>query len=209
MVEDDQGMSAPGSLNASTTPISTLGRGLVFHGASDPVPACGKELCQSFINSIQAEDPTPRFYHFHSSFVEARMHFKEHPEEYEGMSMTQVQDAFKGEGQCCARRRRPAQGHALRNGQRLRLVQQQLLGGPFPKLAMRVLRNVKFTGDNRVSQEELGDAQIRAGIPAQAGLRRRRVPEGYPDEVKNTSTTWFSSAPMPTMPRSSSAAAKP
>ena len=107
-------------------------------------PRVEKELCQSFINSIQAEDPTPRFYHFHSSFVEARLHFQEHPEEYEGVSMTQIRDAFKVKGSVAHDVRRLAQGSCLAQCQRLRLVQQQLLGGPFPQ-----------AGDARAAQREV------------------------------------------------------
>ena len=61
-------------------------------------PAVEQELCQRFIDSILAEDLRPRFYHLHGSFVEARKHFKEHPEEYEGRSLTQIWDAFKIKG---------------------------------------------------------------------------------------------------------------
>jgi non-lysosomal glucosylceramidase len=38
-------------------------------------PKIEQELCQRFVDSILVEDLSQRFYHFHSSFVEARKHF--------------------------------------------------------------------------------------------------------------------------------------
>ena len=61
-------------------------------------PEVEKDLCQAFIDSINAVDPTPRWYHFHASFVAAQLHFKEHHEEYEGESLTQIRDDFKTKG---------------------------------------------------------------------------------------------------------------
>jgi uncharacterized protein (DUF608 family) len=45
-------------------------------------PDIERELCQSFINSIERENTKERYYHYHASFVEARKHFEEYPEEY-------------------------------------------------------------------------------------------------------------------------------
>ena len=38
------------------------------------------------------------FYHLHSSFVEARKHYYDYPEDYEDEPMTQIRDAFKVKG---------------------------------------------------------------------------------------------------------------
>jgi hypothetical protein len=77
-------------------------------------PEVEEELCQSFVDSILAEDPTPRFYHYHSSFIEARKHFRDHPEEYEGESMTQIRGAFKVKGSVAHDVGAMPKGHALR-----------------------------------------------------------------------------------------------
>ena len=109
-------MSAHGSLSASTTRTS-IPSDVDWYSMVLLIlfPRVEKELCQGFIDSIQAEDPTPRFYHFHSSFVEARKHFQEHPEEYEGTSMTQIRDAFKIKGSVAHDLGALPKGHALRN----------------------------------------------------------------------------------------------
>ena len=149
-------------------------------------PRVEKELCQSFINSIQAEDPTPRFYHFHSSFVEARMHFKEHPEEYEGMSMTQVQDAFKVKGSVAHDVGALPKGHALRNVSDYAWYNNNYWVDLFPKLAMRVLRNVKFTGDIEFLKKNWETLKFGLESLLKQDYDGDGVPEGYPDEVKNT-----------------------
>jgi len=78
-------------------------------------PNIERELCQRFIDSILAEDLTPRYYHIHASFVEARKHFQEHPEEYKGKSLTQIRDAFKIKGSVAHDLGALPKGHALRN----------------------------------------------------------------------------------------------
>ena len=149
-------------------------------------PRVEKELCQSFINSIQAEDPTPRFYHFHSSFVEARMHFKEHPEEYEGMSMTRVRDAFKVKGSVAHDVGALPKGHALRNVSDYAWYNNNYWVDLFPKLAMRVLRNVKFTGDIEFLKKNWETLKFGLESLLKQDYDGDGVPEGYPDEVKNT-----------------------
>ena len=149
-------------------------------------PRVEKELCQSFINSIQAEDPTPRFYHFHSSFVEARMHFQEHPEEYEGMSMTQIRDAFKVKGSVAHDVGALPKGHALRNVSDYAWYNNNYWVDLFPKLAMRVLRNVKFTGDIEFLKKNWETLKFGLESLLKQDYDGDGVPEGYPDEVKNT-----------------------
>ena len=149
-------------------------------------PRVEKELCQSFINSIQAEDPTPRFYHFHSSFVEARMHFKEHPEEYDGMSMTQIRDAFKVKGSVAHDVGALPKGHALRNVSDYAWYNNNYWVDLFPKLAMRVLRNVKFTGDIEFLKKNWETLKFGLASLLKQDHDGDGVPEGYPDEVKNT-----------------------
>jgi uncharacterized protein (DUF608 family) len=149
-------------------------------------PAVEKELCQSFIDSIQAEDPTPRFYHFHSSFVEARMHFEEHPEEYEGMSMTQIRDVFKVKGSVAHDVGALPKGHALRNVSDYAWYNNNYWVDLFPKLVMRVLRNVKFTGDVEFLKKNWETLKFGLESLLKLDYDGDGVPEGYPDEVKNT-----------------------
>jgi uncharacterized protein (DUF608 family) len=149
-------------------------------------PRVEKELCQSFINSIQAEDPTLRFYHFHSSFVEARKHFQEHPEEYEGMSLTQIRDAFKVKGSVAHDVGALPKGHALRNVSDYAWYNNNYWVDLFPKLVMRVLRNVKFTGDLEFLKKNWETLKFGLESLLKQDYDGDGVPEGYPDEVKNT-----------------------
>ncbi len=149
-------------------------------------PRVEKELCQSFIDSIQAEDPTPRFYHFHSSFVEARKHFQEHPEEYEGISMTQIRDAFKVKGSVAHDVGALPKGHALRNVSDYAWYNNNYWVDLFPKLVMRVLRNVKFTGDIEFLKKNWETLKFGLESLLKQDYDGDGVPEGYPDEVKNT-----------------------
>jgi hypothetical protein len=149
-------------------------------------PRVEMELCQSFIDSILAEDPTPRFYHYHSSFVEARKHFQEHPEEYEGESMTQVRDAFKVKGSVAHDVGAMPKGHPLRNVSDYAWYNNNYWVDLFPKLAMRVLRNVKFTGDVDFLRKNWETLKFGFESLLQLDFDDDGVPEGYPDEVKNT-----------------------
>jgi uncharacterized protein (DUF608 family) len=149
-------------------------------------PRVEKELCQSFIDSIQAEDPTPRYYHYHSSFVEARKHFQEHPEEYEGASMTQVRDAFKVKGSVAHDLGALPKGNALRNVSDYAWYNNNYWVDLFPKLAARVLRNVKFTGDVNFLKKNWETLKFGLDSLLKLDFDGDGVPEGYPDEVKNT-----------------------
>jgi uncharacterized protein (DUF608 family) len=149
-------------------------------------PRVEKELCQSFINSIQAEDATPRFYHFHSSFVEARMHYQQHPEEYEDVSMTQICDAFKVKGSVAHDVGALPKGHALRNVSDYAWYNNNYWVDLFPKLVMRVLRNVKFTGDIEFLRKNWETLKFGLESLLKQDYDGDGVPEGYPDEVKNT-----------------------
>src|SRR4030065_131584 len=61
-------------------------------------PDVEREICQRVIDSIKDENLTERYYHTHASFAEARQHFMEHPEEYEGTSLTHVKAPTKIKG---------------------------------------------------------------------------------------------------------------
>jgi uncharacterized protein (DUF608 family) len=149
-------------------------------------PRVEKDLCQGFIDSIRAEDPSPRWYHFHASFVEARNHFQEHPEEYEGESMTQIRDAFKTRGSVAHDLGAMPKGHPLRNVSDYAWYNNNYWVDLFPKLAMRVLRNVKFTGDLDFLRQNWETLKFGLESLLQLDFDDDGLPEGYPDEVKNT-----------------------
>jgi uncharacterized protein (DUF608 family) len=149
-------------------------------------PRVEKDLCQGFIDSIQAEDPTPRYYHYHASFVEARKHFEEHPDEYEGKSLTQIRDAFKTKGSVAHDLGAMPKGHPLRNVSDYAWYNNNYWVDLFPKLAMRVLRNVKFTGDMEFLQKNWATLQFGLDSLLKLDFDGDGIPEGYPEEVKNT-----------------------
>lgn len=149
-------------------------------------PKVEKDLCQGFIDSILAEDPTPRFYHLHASFVDARKHYEEHPEAYEGVSMTQIRDAFKTKGSVAHDLGAMPKGHPLRNVSDYAWYNNNYWVDLFPKLMMRVLRNVKFTGDMDFLRQNWDTLKFGLEALLQLDFDDDGIPEGYPDEVKNT-----------------------
>ncbi|HLX96855.1 MAG TPA: GH116 family glycosyl hydrolase [Verrucomicrobiae bacterium] len=149
-------------------------------------PRVEKDLCQGFVDSILAEDPTPRFYHQHASFIEARKHYLEHPEEYEGVSMTQIRDAFKTKGSVAHDLGAMPKGHPLRNVSDYAWYNNNYWVDLFPKLMMRVLRNVKFTGDIDFLRQNWKTLKFGLESLLQLDFDDDGLPEGYPDEVKNT-----------------------
>jgi uncharacterized protein (DUF608 family) len=149
-------------------------------------PKIEKDLCQGFIDSIQAEDPTPRWYHHHASNVEARKHFQEHPEAYEGVSMTQIRDAFKTKGSVAHDLCAMPKGHPLRNVSDYAWYNNNYWVDLYPKLAMRVLRNVKFTGDIEFLEKNWETLKFGLDSLLTLDFDDDGLPEGYPEDVKNT-----------------------
>jgi len=149
-------------------------------------PNIERELCQRFIDSILAEDLTPRYYHIHASFVEARKHFQEHPEEYKGKSLTQIRDAFKIKGSVAHDLGALPKGHALRNVSDYAWYNNNYWVDLFPKLALRVLRNVKFLGDTDFLKKNWRTLKFGFEFSLKLDIDGDGIPEGYPNEVKNT-----------------------
>jgi uncharacterized protein (DUF608 family) len=149
-------------------------------------PNIEKEICQRFIDSILAEDLTPRYYHYHSSFVEARKHFQEHPEEYEGRSLTQIRDAFKVKGSVAHDLGALPKGHALRNVSDYAWYNNNYWVDLFPKLVTRVLRDVKFMGDTDFLKKNWQTLKFGFEFLQKLDLDGDGIPEGNPHEVKNT-----------------------
>ncbi len=149
-------------------------------------PQVEKDLCQGFIDSILAEDSTPRWYHHHASNVEARKHFQEHPDAYEGVSMTQIRDAFKTKGSVAHDLGAMPKGYPLRNVSDYAWYNNNYWVDLFPKLMMRVLRNVKFTGDIDFLKKNWETLKFGLDSLLKLDFDNDGIPEGYPDEVKNT-----------------------
>ena len=149
-------------------------------------PKVEKDLCQGFIDSIQAVDSTPRWYHYHASFVDARKHFHEHPEEYEGQSLTQIRDEFKTKGSVAHDLGAMPKGHPLRNVSDYAWYNNNYWVDLYPKLAMRVLRNVKFTGDIEFLKKNWETLKFGLESLLKLDFDNDGIPEGYPNEVKNT-----------------------
>ena len=149
-------------------------------------PHIEQELCQRFIDSILAEDLTDRYYHYHASFTEARQHFEAYPEEYEDISLTQIRDAFKVKGSVAHDLGAMPKGHALRNVSDYAWYNNNYWVDLFPKLATRVLRNVKFTGDTNFLKKNWKTLKFGFEHLKELDVDGDGVPEGNPDEVKNT-----------------------
>jgi uncharacterized protein (DUF608 family) len=149
-------------------------------------PNIEKEICQRFVDSILAEDPTPRYYHYHSSFIEARKHFQEHPEEYEGRSLIQIRDAFKIKGSVAHDLCAMPKGHALRNVSDYAWYNNNYWVDLYPKLVLRVLRNVKFLGDLDFLKSNWQTLKFGFEFLQTLDIDGDGIPEGNPHEVKNT-----------------------
>ncbi|HSR16556.1 MAG TPA: GH116 family glycosyl hydrolase, partial [Ignavibacteriaceae bacterium] len=149
-------------------------------------PNIEREICQSFVDSILAEDPTPRYYHYHSSFVEARKHFQEHPEEYEGQSLIQIRDKFKIKGSVAHDLSAMPKGHPLRNVSDYAWYNNNYWVDLFPKLVLRVLRNVKFMEDMDFLRKNWEALKFGFEFLQTLDIDGDGIPEGNPHEVKNT-----------------------
>jgi uncharacterized protein (DUF608 family) len=149
-------------------------------------PNIEEELCQSFINSINRENTDERFYHVHASFVEARKHFEEYPEEYEDVSLTQIRDAVKVKGAVSHDVGALPKGHALRNVSDYAWYNDNYWVDLFPKLATRVLRNVKFTSNMDFLKKNWKTLKSGFEYLKKLDIDGDGIPEGEPGGVKNT-----------------------
>ena len=149
-------------------------------------PQVELELCQRFVDSILAEDLTMRFYHHHASFVEARKHFKDHPEEYEGRSLTQIYDYFKIKGSVAHDVGAMPKGHPLRGTSDYAWYNNNYWVDLFPKLTMRVLRDARFLGDTDFVKRNWQTLKFGFEFLKIYDIDGDGIPEGNPHEVKNT-----------------------
>jgi uncharacterized protein (DUF608 family) len=149
-------------------------------------PNVEQELCQRSIDSILQENLKERFYHTHASFTEARQHFEEHPEEYEGVSLTHIKAPAKIKGSVSHDLGAMTFGTPLRNISEYAWYNTNYWIDLFPKLALRVLRNVKYTGDTEFLKKNWNTLKFGFEYLERLDLDKDGIPEGNPDEVKNT-----------------------
>jgi uncharacterized protein (DUF608 family) len=149
-------------------------------------PDIEKELCQSFIDSINKENKEKKYYHLHACFIEARKHFEDYPEEYKGKSLTQIYDQIKIKGSVSHDVGHMAKGHPLRNTSEYSWYNDNYWVDLFPKLATRVLRNVKFTGDTEFLKKNWKTLKFGFEHLEMHDYDGDGIPEGNPGEVKNT-----------------------
>lgn len=149
-------------------------------------PNIEEELTQSFIDSILREDDSLRYYHFHASFTEARQHFEAYPEEYEDISLVQIRDVRKVKGAVSHDVGALPKGHPLRNVSDYAWYNDNYWVDLFPKLATRVLRNVKFTGDIDFLKKNWKTLKFGFEHLKTHDIDGDGIPEGNPGEVKNT-----------------------
>ena len=149
-------------------------------------PHIEEELTQSFIDSILREDTSQRYYHLHASFVEARQHFEAYPEEYEELSLIQIRDVRKVKGAVSHDVGALPKGHALRNESDYAWYNDNYWVDLFPKLATRVLRNVKFTGNTDFLKKNWETLKFGFEHLKTHDIDGDGIPEGNSGEVKNT-----------------------
>lgn len=149
-------------------------------------PDVEMEICQRLIDSIMQEDPRERYYHFHAHFIEMKKHFEDHPEEYKGKSLTHIKAAAKVKGSVFHDLGTMTKGHALRNVCEYAWYNPNYWTDLFPKLALRVLRNVKFTGDIDFLKRNWQTLKFGFEFLKKLDLDGDGFPEGNPNEVKNT-----------------------
>jgi hypothetical protein len=149
-------------------------------------PDVEQELCQRSIDSILQENLTERYYHTHASFTEARQHFEEHPDEYEGVSLTHIKAPTKIKGSVSHDLGAMTFGTPLRNISEYAWYNTNYWIDLFPKLALRVLRNVKYTGDTDFLKKNWDTLKFGFEYLERLDLDKDGIPEGNPDEVKNT-----------------------
>ncbi|MGA2916684.1 MAG: GH116 family glycosyl hydrolase [Sedimentisphaerales bacterium] len=149
-------------------------------------PEVEKEICQRFIDSIMDENLKERYYHNHASFAEARQHFEEHPEDYEGYSLTHIKAATKIKGSVSHDLTALTFGNPMRNKSEYAWYNTNYWIDLFPKIALRVLRNVKYTGDMKFLKDNWKTLKFGFEYLEKLDLDGDGIPEGNPHEVKNT-----------------------
>ncbi len=149
-------------------------------------PDVEREICQRFIDSIMEENLKERYYHTHASFTEARLHFEEHPEAYKGYSLTHIKAPTKIKGSVSHDLTALTFGNPMRNKSEYAWYNTNYWIDLFPKIALRVLRNVKYTGDTDFLKKNWKTLKFGFEYLEKLDLDGDGIPEGNPHEVKNT-----------------------
>jgi len=149
-------------------------------------PEIEKRICQSFIDSINVDNPEMSFYHMHTS-VEAQQEFYANRKDYEGKSMTHIHDKRKVPGSVFHDLGAMTRGNPLREGlSEYDWYNTNYWNDLFPKLALRVLRNAKFMGDKEFVKNNWEKMQKGFEFLMTLDHDGDGVPEGNKDEVRNT-----------------------
>jgi len=149
-------------------------------------PHIEQELCQRAIDSILEEDLKERYYHIHASFVEAQQHFELHPEQYQGVSLTHIKAPTKIKGSVGHDLGAMKFGCPLKNKSEYTWYNTNYWIDLYPKLALRVLRNVKYTGDMEFLRRNWETLKFGFEYLMKLDYDGDGIPEGNPHEVKNT-----------------------
>lgn len=149
-------------------------------------PQIEQELCQRAIDSILEEDLTERYYHIHASFIEAQHHFETHPEQYAGLSLTHIKAPTKIKGSVSHDLGAMTFGCPLRNKSEYTWYNTNYWIDLYPKLALRVLRNVKYTGNIEYVKKNWETLKFGFEYLMKLDYDKDCIPEGNPNEVKNT-----------------------
>ena len=149
-------------------------------------PEVEKEICQRFIDSILDENLKDRWYHDHASFAEARQHLDEHPEAYKGLSLTHIKAPAKIKGSVSHDLTALTFGNPMRNKSEYAWYNTNYWIDLFPKISLRVLRDVKYLGDTDYLKKNWKTLKFGFEYLEKLDLDGDGIPEGNPHEVKNT-----------------------
>jgi non-lysosomal glucosylceramidase len=122
----------------------------------------------------------------HASFTKARQHFEEHRDEYEGYSLTQIWDEFKVKGGVAHDLGALPKGHDLRNVNDYAWYNNNYWVDLFPKLATRVLRNVKFLDNIDFLKRNWKTLKFGFEHLKELDIDGDGIPEWEPGGIKNT-----------------------
>lgn len=146
------------------------------------------DLCQKFINSINDRNDELRFYHYYISDPLLQQKYLEELKASgrEAGSDIHVYAAKKSDGSVYHDLGSLTFGNALRDRSEYTWYNTSYWIDLFPKLALRVLRDAKYTGNTNFIADNW--ATLKKGFNYLIGLDfdNDGIPEGRPGEVRNT-----------------------
>ena len=151
-------------------------------------PEIERDLCRQFVDSINKKDEKFRFYH---SYIGDPVRQRDYLDEIAAGKRTAGSDIHiyakkKEEGSVYHDLGSLTYGNALRNRSEYTWYNTSYWIDLFPKLALRVLRDAKYTGDTALVTGNW--ATLKKGFNYLVGLDYDGdgIPEGRPGEVRNT-----------------------